>query len=673
MKKILLTSFAVLSVIGVQKVSAETTLINNGVTYSATQVGEVVTGKEIVDTTYTLNLNNVTEGLVEINYEISGTRTDTTYYNANPTSVADNYSNISISDFEIIATGNIEKSNEAAYRVEYLPSIYTTLMNQAHNIDSKIVTFDALEAESNLLGIYYYKLEADFLTGVETYTRKVTTSIDALKADFNWWEGSYYYHYTFNDASSPHNGKEIYVALYRITKNVTKNIVPSSLKKCTVNEIKSSFVSGNTDVTSITIGKNVATIVDRAFCNAPNLQLFTVQSGNTHFTYENGILYNTAKTEIYAATSTVQSQYIPETVETVRSGAFNNTANYIAISTLNSNLDVVDDQEYTKVTFLIPSSSLESIEDANGGIIVIGNVTQANLDACIQQQTNVTFWDFTFADILENLTIDNQTNTLFFFETTFEVTGNNVVNNGVCEKLVIKDSERTKRFHSPISFTAKEATYDREFDNCWSTMCLPFNVKNTTINGNLLCGELKAYNDSHGLFTFLYSTSINANTPYIVKTVNEGQKYTIEAYGVTVEETTENNSARVGHATFNCIFKPNTFESDGTTTYFGIKKGTGNNGNPNSYMMRLEGATVNAFRCYLTAPTSESFSQESAQIRLVDAMDNEIETIELPFTTDINNVEKEAITENIYNINGQKQNEVKRGLNIVNGKVIINK
>ena len=129
MKKILLTSFAVLSVIGVQKVSAETTLINNGVTYSATQVGEVVTGKEIVDTTYTLNLNNVTEGLVEINYEISGTRTDTTYYNANPTSVADNYSNISISDFEILATENIEKSKEAPYRVGYLPSIYTTLMN----------------------------------------------------------------------------------------------------------------------------------------------------------------------------------------------------------------------------------------------------------------------------------------------------------------------------------------------------------------------------------------------------------------------------------------------------------------------------------------------------------------------------------------------------------------
>ena len=89
-------------------------------------------------------------------------------------------------------------------------------------------------------------------------------------------------------------------------------------------------------------------------------------------------------------------------------------------------------------------------------------------------------------------------------------------------------------------------------------------------------------------------------------------------------------------------------------------------------MVKIDGATVNAFRAFLSAPASETNFQ-SARIRLVDAMDNIIEEIELPYTTGIETVKDDKIEEAIYDLNGQSLKEVKRGLNIVNGKIIINK
>ena len=69
-------------------------------------------------------------------------------------------------------------------------------------------------------------------------------------------------------------------------------------------------------------------------------------------------------------------------------------------------------------------------EDYNGGYIVYGNVTQSNLEV---MQNNlpetVTYLDFYDAIVMEDLNINNQTNTLYFFNTSYDATGNNIVNN----------------------------------------------------------------------------------------------------------------------------------------------------------------------------------------------------------------------------------------------------
>jgi hypothetical protein len=335
---------------------------------------------------------------------------------------------------------------------------------------------------------------------------------------------------------------------------------------------------------------------------------------------------------------------------------------------MNSGLVTNAGSQGSNVTFATPSANLTVTAADNGGYVVTGNVTQSNFDAIAQTGT---YFDFRGATIMEDLSIDNQTNTIYYFTTTANVSGNNVVNNGTCENFVLKDSYRTSKFYCPISFTATHASYDRVFDNCWSTMCIPFSVDGSVVNGNLYCGEFRTYNDAMALFSFLYSTSITANTPYIVRTVEDDQEFTITAENTTVYKTAEVEVIK-GNASFFNNYEPKTIYSNEDYNYFGVKKSTGASGNPTSNIVKLTGATVNSFRSYLKAPFAET-NYESAKIRLVDAMDNEIEEIELPYTTSIEKVENAECEEAIYDLNGQMQKEVKRGLNIVNGKVVINK
>ena len=96
------------------------------------------------------------------------------------------------------------------------------------------------------------------------------------------------------------------------------------------------------------------------------------------------------------------------------------------------------------------------------------------------------------------------------------------------------------------------------------------------------------------------------------------------------------------------------------TYYYGIK---------DCKFVKIEGATVNTFRAYLSVP--KEATSEAATLRFVDAMDQLIESVELENTTGIENANAQEINHAVYDLQGQRKAAATRGLNIVNGKVVI--
>lgn len=649
MKKFLLTSCAILSAIGVQAQTVD--FEYGGVEYEAT----LTSHRAVVvnDTTEEFGSTNETAVLA---MDIHTITSNFNYYDAAATDM-DKVTSASIATFEIYEAGT-----KSAYVGNFTtPQNYYSVGTAEYTqffedvkpelLGDSIKTYTELQSETGVTAYYYWEYDEEALgwrylkaTGIE---------------DANLNRNGYY--------KKVVNGTRKIYYLIRQIGVAQRNATTTHRKdSCIVTKIED--VSGNKTIQSITIGRDVNSIEEGAFSRDPKLSNFTLETED-NFIYENGILYNSDQTAIIVASCNVQSQTIPATVSYIYESAFYNTKNAISITSMNGALETNSGTQGSNVTFITPSANLTVTAADNGGYKVTGNVTRSNFSAISQTGT---YFDFREANIMEDLEINNQTNTIYYFTTTANVTGNNVVNNGTCANFVLKDSYRTSKFYCPVAFTATNASYDREFDNCWSTMCIPFSADGSVVSGNLYCGEFRTYKEAQALFTFLYSTSITANTPYIVKTVQDDQEFSITAQNTTVYKTV-NDTVKNGNACFINNFEPTVIYSNNDYNYFGMKRTTGASGNPTSNMVKLTGATVNSFRSYLRAPFDET-NYEAAKIRLVDAMDNEIEEIELPFTTtSIEKVENAESEEAIYDLNGQMQKEVKRGLNIVNGKVVLNK
>ena len=657
MKKFLLTSCAILSAIGVQ---AQTTFTQGNVTYEAEQIGTPTVQHEQKDTVSTYETSAISSsGMFMCQQEIQHEITTQYKYNATAKKIGE-VPSVSLYNFNIYTgannldgsrtvTGNL--GNYTVYEVG--SQNYIEEFSHLKNLESSsIYSYDQMSNDTDPIAEYSYFVKNSKGNWVETPATGIT--------DANLYRTGYFYKYEYNNNKYYCQIQNIGLAKKTTTLNHRND-------SCTVTSIAQT-IAMNTAIQTISLGKDITTIAVVAFLMDSKLSSFSVQDGG-NFIYEDGILYNADKTNIIAASKDVPSQTIPSSVNEIYNFAFFNTVNSITISSMNSGLVTNAGSQGSNVTFVTPSANLTVTAADNGGYKVTGNVTRSNFSAISQTGT---YFDFREANIMEDLEINNQTNTIYYFTTTANVTGNNVVNNGTCANFVLKDSYRTSKFYCPVAFTATNASYDREFDNCWSTMCIPFSADGSVVSGNLYCGEFRTYKEAQALFTFLYSTSITANTPYIVKTVQDDQEFSITAQNTTVYKTV-NDTVKNGNACFINNFEPTVIYSNNDYNYFGMKKTTGASGNPTSNMVKLTGATVNSFRSYLRAPFDET-NYEAAKIRLVDAMDNEIEEIELPFTTtSIEKVENAESEEAIYDLNGQMQKEVKRGLNIVNGKVVLNK
>ncbi len=108
------------------------------------------------------------------------------------------------------------------------------------------------------------------------------------------------------------------------TSNVSL-VIPDTFEGEPVVEIGAFGVAACEYLTSITIGKNVRVISERAFCSLPNLTEFVVDAENAAFKSVDGVLFTKDGTELVAYPNKKAgdgSYVVPETVTKIRSCAF---------------------------------------------------------------------------------------------------------------------------------------------------------------------------------------------------------------------------------------------------------------------------------------------------------------------------------------------------------------
>lgn len=123
---------------------------------------------------------------------------------------------------------------------------------------------------------------------------------------------------SLNEITLPNSVSEIGSFAFAETGLATF-IFPDSLTS-----ISASLFSGVETLKQITISKNIETINKDAFANLTNLEKIEVETGNLNFSSEQGVLYNSSKTELikYPEGKVGLSFTIPSSVVTIKQKAF---------------------------------------------------------------------------------------------------------------------------------------------------------------------------------------------------------------------------------------------------------------------------------------------------------------------------------------------------------------
>ena len=175
----------------------------------------------------------------------------------------------------------------------------------------------------------------------------------------------------------------------------------------------------------------------------------------------------------------------------------------------------------------------------------------------------------------------------------------------------------------------------------WNTLTLPFSIEPTG-------WEIREYAASDGnTMHFTTATSIQAGIPYLVKTnenISDKMFYDVTLKAQEAQSVTYNGYSFVG------TYSPHQLATDKTELFL-TADGLG-------YPADASKATINGLRAYFKVPANANASL------LVDGADSitGISTL---------NAERETLNGEIYNLNGQRVTQPRKGLYIVNGKKLI--
>lgn len=219
-----------------------------------------------------------------------------------------------------------------------------------------------------------------------------------------------------------------------------------------------------------------------------------------------------------------------------------------------------------------------------------------------------------------------------------------------------KDNTSTISLYKTITATVN--TTRKLIGGIWNTLCLPFDVSMADLelalgeNQDIQVRTFDRYGSDTKVMTFVNpfggETAIPAGTPFLIKLNSDAVNPTFHA--VTISNIAAQSIGEKGSVQFVGTYSPVELAIDGTNIF--ITK-------DNSLALPAAGKnTMNGLRAYIVVP--ENFDSSSTRLLMDDGE-----------TTAISDLAPSVVPtpKAIYNLNGQRVENVRRGLYVVNGKL----
>lgn len=297
--------------------------------------------------------------------------------------------------------------------------------------------------------------------------------------------------------------------------------------------------------------------------------------------------------------------------------------------------------------------------EENGILKVTGEIATASGAAYVKGKSKANVIDLTGANLAKDLNSSNfsveANNTLYKISGTQSLNGNNVIQNGTCENLVLTDG---LTFNAPEAFDATNVTFNREFTaGNLSTVVLPFSFETANVNGTVY----KLESVENGVLSFKsVEGTADANVPYLVKTEGDNlfKKSLTNATVAQTPETVENSIAGTGVTHVGNFGETMNITSDDQTSWYGYNK--------NGSFVKVLSGTVKPFR---SAIKSTGAAPSSFALKLDGTV------------TGILNLENPNAKVDVYTVSGvcvrknvpaaSALNGLSRGVYIVGGQKVV--
>lgn len=191
----------------------------------------------------------------------------------------------------------------------------------------------------------------------------------------------------------------------------------------------------------------------------------------------------------------------------------------------------------------------------------------------------------------------------------------------------------------------------------WNTLCLPFNVTKATMEAALGPSQdiqmrtFSSYADNVMTFAVVADDAvIEAGTPFLIKlntTVDNPTFNSVTISNTPAKADTDNGVSFVG------TYSTTTLNADGTHLFITTD---GKLAIPTS-----DGTTMKGMRAYISVPSALASTVSGARLVFNDINDDE--------PSGIQTITRKKPSSAIYNLNGQRLQQLRKGLNIIDGKL----
>ena len=307
---------------------------------------------------------------------------------------------------------------------------------------------------------------------------------------------------------------------------------------------------------------------------------------------------------------------------------------------------------------LTSHTTTASDEDSRVGIVsglVNNGLVKEILDNTSYNYVN---YDFYNASVIGTISANINDNRIAYFKEGVNVSntgGQNIVVGNTCSSYVISDNNQ--EIYVSKAFSAGESQYKRTFTpDTYGTIVLPFAVNNPS-NVFVRQAVFTGYSSAENKMTFSCTSMIAPNTPHLFKVLPTvtGESTLYGPVNGTIEKTAEAKSAKYEGAQFAATFEGLRAEIASQVYVVGAVGKIGRT------TMALKPG-----RCYFTRENPDNLASSFGGAI--------IEFIDEDGTTAINEHElneSHELSGAVYDLQGRRVENPKKGLYIVNGRKVV--